>query len=155
MSLLDSMINNMHESLSGETELTHVAWPLCNKHASSFRKENSFLQKKIINFILLFMRSICQDSLEIILVGKTKLTHVSWPTFDISSMWEKLIPLCHNSCILPTYLDWNVSIRISIISIYCHISHKFTIRIVTVVIYIIYLHITFSSSFQQIPSHWF
>ena len=45
MSPLDSMINNMHESLSGEIESTHVAWPLCNKR-TSFRKENCFLQKK-------------------------------------------------------------------------------------------------------------
>lgn len=155
MSLLDSMINNMHESLSGEIESTHVAWPPCNKHASSFRKENDFLQKKIINFIRLFMRRICHDSVEIILVGKTKLTHVAWPTFDISNMWEKLIQLWQNSCLFPTYLDWNVSIRISIISIYCHISHKFTIYIVTVVIYTIYIHIPFSSTFQQIPSLWF
>ena len=47
-----------------------------NTHHHSGKKTVS-CKKKIINFIRLFMRSISHDSVEIILVGKMKLTHVA------------------------------------------------------------------------------
>ena len=46
-----------------------------NAHRSG--KKTVSCKKKMINFIRLFMRRICHDSVEIILVGKTKLTHVA------------------------------------------------------------------------------